>query len=296
MSIFCFSECFQWNAFEFEPCYAFRTKQFLSKLKNHDYTCPFKTCLPHCFLEQFVSYWKLEETRAVIFLRNVYTALSGSLQCIRICILFPLHVFKDMVLFSAFTSDGRRVIFRICGNQDICKFAETEPKVVNQIKSFKPNSGVNERKNSLEPSYYHSTRFVTGKRNAVRRVFRWVDQLRSRKPKSPFIRHPCPCSTSYYVLVTHNSAHTTWPQDYSSTSVFYTLLAGEKIFFLLKPSKKNLSIFEDGRMLRTTLRKYQHFHLADLVFENTVLFSKKQLYFLATLIKENDTTEAFKVI
>ena len=52
------------------------------------------------------------------------------------------------------------------------------------------------------------------------------------------------CSTPYYVLVTQDSAHTTWHQDYSSTSVFYTVLTGEKIFFLVKPSKKNLSNFE----------------------------------------------------
>ena len=55
---------------------------------------------------------------------------------------------------------------------------------------------------------------------------------------------PYSCSTSYYVLVTQDSAHTTWHQDYSSTSVFYTVLTGEKIIFLVKPSKKNLSIFE----------------------------------------------------
>ena len=55
---------------------------------------------------------------------------------------------------------------------------------------------------------------------------------------------PYSCSTSYYVLVTQDSAHTTWHQDYCSTSVFYTVLTGEKIFFLVKPSKKNLSIFE----------------------------------------------------
>ena len=51
---------------------------------------------------------------------------------------------------------------------------------------------------------------------------------------------PYSCSTSYYVLVTQDSAHTTWHQDYSSTSVFHTVLTGEKIFFLVKPSKKNL--------------------------------------------------------
>ena len=55
---------------------------------------------------------------------------------------------------------------------------------------------------------------------------------------------PYSCSTSYYVLVTQDSANTAWHQDYSTTSVLYTVLTGEKIFFLVKPSKKNLSIFE----------------------------------------------------
>ena len=55
---------------------------------------------------------------------------------------------------------------------------------------------------------------------------------------------PYSCSTSYYTLVTQDSAHTTWHQDYSSTSVLYTVLAGEKIFFLVKPTKKNLEIFK----------------------------------------------------
>ena len=51
---------------------------------------------------------------------------------------------------------------------------------------------------------------------------------------------PYSCSTSYYTLVTQGSAHTTWHQDYSATSVFYLVRAGEKIFFL---AKKNLTIF-----------------------------------------------------
>ena len=36
--------------------------------------------------------------------KNVYTPLSESSQCIKICIWFPRHVFKDMVLFSALHS------------------------------------------------------------------------------------------------------------------------------------------------------------------------------------------------
>ena len=58
------------------------------------------------------------------------------------------------------------------------------------------------------------------------------------------INEPYSCSTSYYTLVTQDSAHTTWHRDYLATSVFYTVLAGEKIFFLVKPTKKNLTMFE----------------------------------------------------
>lgn len=56
---------------------------------------------------------------------------------------------------------------------------------------------------------------------------------------------PYSCSTGYYALVTQDSAHTTWHQDYSATSVFYTVVTGEKIFFIVKPTKKNLQIFEN---------------------------------------------------
>ena len=35
---------------------------------------------------------------------RLYTPLSESSQCIRICIWFPRHVFKDLVLFSALHS------------------------------------------------------------------------------------------------------------------------------------------------------------------------------------------------
>lgn len=55
---------------------------------------------------------------------------------------------------------------------------------------------------------------------------------------------PYSCTTSYYALVTQDSAHTTWHQDYSATSVFYTVITGEKIFFLVKPTEKNLKIFD----------------------------------------------------
>ena len=34
----------------------------------------------------------------------IHTPLSESLQCIKICIWFPRHMFKDLVLFSALDS------------------------------------------------------------------------------------------------------------------------------------------------------------------------------------------------
>ena len=35
---------------------------------------------------------------------NVYTPLSESSQCCKICIWFPRHVFKDIFMFSAMRS------------------------------------------------------------------------------------------------------------------------------------------------------------------------------------------------
>ena len=49
---------------------------------------------------------------------NVYTPLSESSQCIRICIWFPRHVFKDMVLLSALHSLSKSNYIEIRGNWD----------------------------------------------------------------------------------------------------------------------------------------------------------------------------------
>ena len=54
---------------------------------------------------------------------------------------------------------------------------------------------------------------------------------------------PYSYATSYYLLITQDSAHTTWHQDFSATSVCYTVLRGET-FFLVKPTKKNMAILE----------------------------------------------------
>ena len=55
---------------------------------------------------------------------------------------------------------------------------------------------------------------------------------------------PYSMSTSHYMLISQDSAHTTWHQDFSATSVFYTVLKGEKVFFLVKPTENNLEVFK----------------------------------------------------
>ena len=55
---------------------------------------------------------------------------------------------------------------------------------------------------------------------------------------------PFSSATSYYLLVSNDGCQTTWHQDFSATSVMYTVLTGEKIFFLLAPIKANLDLFE----------------------------------------------------
>ena len=50
------------------------------------------------------------ETRTFMVTHNhVYTPLSESSQCIRICIWFPRHLFKDMILFSALHSLSKSI-------------------------------------------------------------------------------------------------------------------------------------------------------------------------------------------
>ena len=49
---------------------------------------------------------------------DVYTPSSESSQCIKICIWFPRHVFKDMVLFSALHSLSKSIILNNRENWD----------------------------------------------------------------------------------------------------------------------------------------------------------------------------------
>ena len=51
------------------------------------------------------------------------------------------------------------------------------------------------------------------------------------------------CATSYYLLVSNDGCQTTRRQDFSATSVMYTVLTGEKIFFLVAPTQCNIELF-----------------------------------------------------
>ena len=54
---------------------------------------------------------------------------------------------------------------------------------------------------------------------------------------------PFSCATSYYLLVSNDGCQTTWHQDLSVTPVMYTVLTGEKIFFLVAPTQSNIELF-----------------------------------------------------
>ena len=56
---------------------------------------------------------------------------------------------------------------------------------------------------------------------------------------------PFASGTSYYLLPSQDGCQTSWHQDFSATSVLYTVLTGEKIFFLIAPTEKNLKLFYD---------------------------------------------------
>ena len=55
---------------------------------------------------------------------------------------------------------------------------------------------------------------------------------------------PFSCATSFYLLVSNDGCQTTWHQDFSATSVMYTVLTGEKIiFFLVAPTQSSNELF-----------------------------------------------------
>ena len=54
---------------------------------------------------------------------------------------------------------------------------------------------------------------------------------------------PFSCATSYYLLVSNDGCQTTWHQDLSVTPVMYTVLTGEKIFFLVAPTQSIIELF-----------------------------------------------------
>ena len=58
----------------------------------------------------------------------VYTTLSGSTQCIRICVWFQRHVFKHIALFSALLSSRESIYTEKRANKDSsdCQFRFVE--------------------------------------------------------------------------------------------------------------------------------------------------------------------------
>ena len=51
-------------------------------------------------------------------------------------------------------------------------------------------------------------------------------------------------STWNYLLLSNDKCVTPWHIDFANTSVFYVVLLGEKIFWLVEPTKKNLQLFQ----------------------------------------------------
>lgn len=52
------------------------------------------------------------------------------------------------------------------------------------------------------------------------------------------------CNTSHYLLVSSSEAITLWHTDMSYTSVFYFVAKGTKVFYLVRPSEKNRTLWE----------------------------------------------------
>lgn len=61
-------------------------------------------------------------------------------------------------------------------------------------------------------------------------------------------------ATSYYLLVSQDGCQTTWHQDFTSTSVMYTVLSGQKTFFVIAPTSHNLKLFEEFNEKETDQR------------------------------------------
>ena len=67
---------------------------------------------------------------------------------------------------------------------------------------------------------------------------------------------PYSTPTSHYALLSQDGCQTTWHQDFSATSVFYTVLTGEKIFFIVKPTVKNQKLFDRWDDSETDIRYF----------------------------------------
>ena len=60
---------------------------------------------------------------------------------------------------------------------------------------------------------------------------------------------PFASGTSHYLLLSQDGCQTFWHQDFSATSVLYTVLTG--IFFLIAPTEKNRKLFGEWSQQQT---------------------------------------------
>jgi hypothetical protein len=51
-------------------------------------------------------------------------------------------------------------------------------------------------------------------------------------------------AVAHYLLVSQNQAITLWQTDFSATSVFYAVLKGCKVFYLIRPTANNMRLWE----------------------------------------------------
>ena len=63
-------------------------------------------------------------------------------------------------------------------------------------------------------------------------------------------------ATSNYLLVSNDQCLTPWHVDFSSTTAFYTVAQGQKIFWLMVPTSSNLQLFEEWSIIPTKRLMY----------------------------------------
>ena len=83
------------------------------------------------------------------------------------------------------------------------------------------------------------------KPDAIREVS-WLEEYRDLLTEDTY---DAADKVGHYLLVSQPGALTLWHQDFSGTSVFYFLLKGCKIFYIVKPSENNLRLWHGFQAL-----------------------------------------------